>query len=296
MKVKHSYHFYAIITILSWSLAFALTKITMGHFSGSGLAFWRHWFAFLAMACLIGIYKIPLPKKEDWLWFVLAGICGFSLYTVIFNIGTSMVTAATSSLVIATSPIMTALVASIFLKEKLKVHQWLAIGVEFVGIAVLTMWNGVMSVNVGIFWLLLAAFLFCLYNLCQRRIVKKYPPLHAAVFGIMTGAVLLLPFGGTAVREISTADFNVIVAVAVLALVCSVLAYIFWAKALEAAEKTTYVTNYMFVTPLLATVFGFVTIGEVPDFATVLGGVIIIGGLLLFNKDGLAEVMGKSKL
>jgi drug/metabolite transporter (DMT)-like permease len=64
----------------------------------------------------------------------------------------------------------------------------------------------------------------------------------------------------------------------------SCLAYIWWAKGLSLAEKTSDVTNFMFVTPFIAAVIGFLMIGETPTKATFIGGAIIIMGLLLFQR------------
>ncbi|MGI5825706.1 MAG: DMT family transporter [Bacillota bacterium] len=293
MKLKDSFHFYALLTIIFWASAFVMTKIAMEHLSSGVLAFARYFFAFAAMLIFVLLYKIPLPKKEDLLWFFLSGLLGFSFYTIIFNKGTAMVTSATSSLIIATVPVITALLAAMVYKEKLKAYQWVAIFIEFAGIAVLTLWKGVLSINFGVFWLLLAAFSFSWYNLCQRRLLKKYPALQCTAYSMFAALLLLLPYGPQSVSQLSAVDFKVIAAVLVLALFCSALAYICWAKALGMAEKTTYVTNYMFITPLLAAVWGFVLIGEVPDFGTVAGGLIIFCGILIFNKDGIGDILHK---
>ena len=55
--------------------------------------------------------------------------------------------------------------------------------------------------------------------------------------------------------------------VLILGIFSSSIAYIAWAKAISIAEKTTYVSNYMFVTPFLTTILGFIIIGEIPDKA-----------------------------
>jgi len=46
------------------------------------------------------------------------------------------------------------------------------------------------------------------------------------------------------------------------------------------------VSNYMFVTPLLASLFGFLVAGEVPDPSTIIGGTMILLGVLTFNFAG----------
>ena len=52
----------------------------------------------------------------------------------------------------------------------------------------------------------------------------------------------------------------------------------------------------MFVTPFLTTVLGFVMMGEVPDPSTMLGGIIILLGLFLFNKENLLEPLKNRNL
>ncbi len=63
--------------------------------------------------------KIKPPAAKDMPWFVISGATGFLLHMVFFNIGTGYVTAATSSVVIAMVPVITALVAYFIYKESL---------------------------------------------------------------------------------------------------------------------------------------------------------------------------------
>ena len=55
-----------------------------------------------------------------------------------------------------------------------------------------------------------------------------------------------------------------------------------WAKAFSLAEKTSQVSNYMFLTPFLAALLDF----RIPDKATCIGGGIILFGVLIFNFGG----------
>ena len=52
------------------------------------------------------------------------------------------------------------------------------------------------------------------------------------------------------------------------------------------AKQTSQVSNYMFVTPFLASLFGFLLAGEVPDRATLVGGSLILAGMAMFNFGG----------
>jgi drug/metabolite transporter (DMT)-like permease len=71
--------------------------------------------------------------------------------------------------------------------------------------------------------------------------------------------------------------------VAILGIGCGAIAYVAWSRAVSKAKQTSQVSNYMFISPLLTSVLGFLIAGEVPDLGTLLGGGIILMGVLLFN-------------
>ena len=52
------------------------------------------------------------------------------------------------------------------------------------------------------------------------------------------------------------------------------------------AERTSEVTNFMFVTPLLSTIMGFIILSEIPNAGTFIGGAIIIISIVVFNLKG----------
>jgi drug/metabolite transporter (DMT)-like permease len=66
----------------------------------------------------------------------------------------------------------------------------------------------------------------------------------------------------------------------------SAIAYFLWGTALSLAEKTNEVTNFMFITPLLSSLLGFMLLKEVPSMGTFIGGTIIILSIVLFNLKG----------
>lgn len=286
MKFRDSFHPYAIVTIVFWSLAYVLTRLTLQYFSAFSLGFLRYLVASAALAVMAVATKMQLPRKKDLPWFLAAGGVGFFFYMIAFNQGQATVTAATGSVVIATVPVITALFARFVYAEKLAAHQWCAIAVEFAGVAVLTLMNGAFSVNTGLLWLFLAALALSLYNLLQRKLTKTYTALQASTYSILLGTCLLAVFAPSAIREASRAPAVQYLYVAVLGVGSSAVAYVSWAKAFSKAKKTSQVSNYMFVTPFLTSVLGFLLTGEVPDRATLIGGSIILLGVFLFNFGG----------
>lgn len=287
--MKKNYHFYAITTIIFWALAFVFTRLALQYFDVYTLSFLRYLAASITLLIIICFIKINKPKKKDLPTFILSGALGFFIYIILFNKGTALVSAATSSIVIAMVPVFTALLATFFYKEKLKIYQWFAIGIEFIGILVLTLMNGSFSINEGVLWLLIAALSLAAYNVIQRKLTKTYSALESSTYSIFFATIMLCIFLPNSISKAIHAPLIQILYVLILGIFSSSIAYIAWAKAISIAEKTTYVSNYMFVTPFLTTILGFIMIDEIPDKATILGGIIILTGLFLFNKESFLE-------
>lgn len=122
--------------------------------------------------------------------------------------------------------------------------------------------------------------------------MKKYTPLQSIAYSIFIGTILLMIFAPKAALQVSTAPFLQIVTVIILGAFPSVIGYILWSKALSAAKTTSIVTNYMFLTPFLSTLLGYIIMRETPDLGMVAGGAVILAGLFLFTA---AERKGKLK-
>ena len=286
MKLKNSFHPYAMVTILFWSLAYVFTRLTLKSFSPFSLGFLRYFIASCTLFFVAVFLKLKPPHTKDLPWFLAAGCMGFFLYMIAFNQGQAVVTAATGSIVIATVPVITALLARFVYHEQLNGMQWVAMLLEFFGVAVLTLMNHTVSLNRGVLWLLLAALALSVYNLLQRKLTQTYTALQTSTYSIFFGTLLLSVFAPTGMDKLSQAPSIHILYLVILGVCSSAIAYVSWAKAFSKAPKTSQVSNYMFVTPFLTSILGFLLGGEIPDLATFLGGCIIMLGVLMFHLGG----------
>lgn len=286
MKLKVSFHTYAIITIVFWSLAFVLTRLALHYFSAFSLGFLRYFIASCTLLIMAMITRMQMPQKADVKWFLLAGALGFFLYMIAFNKGCETVTAATSSIIIATAPVITALLARFIYQEKLSVFQWTAIAIEFLGVIILTLMNHAFTLNHGLIWLFLAAIALSAYNLLQRKLAKTYSGLQTSAYSIFAGTVMLAIFLPDSIKEVQSAPPIQLIYLAILGIFSSAIAYAAWAQAFKKAEQASSVSNYMFITPFLTSLFGFVFANERPDMPTIVGGAVILTGMLIFNFGG----------
>jgi drug/metabolite transporter (DMT)-like permease len=280
---KGNFHPYAVMAIVGWALAYVYTRVALQHFSAYSLGFLRYFLASCVLAALVALFKVRPPAKKDLGLFLTSGILGFSLYVIVFNIGSATVTSATASVIVSTAPVITALLARVFYGERLSALQWFAIAVEFIGVAVLALGNGIFMLNAGVLWLALAALALGSYNLTQRTLTRSYTAFQASAFSIFAGTLVLAVFAPSSIGELPGAPPDQLYAVAILGVFSSGAAYVAWSKALETADDTSSVSNYMFLTPFAAALLGFIIAGEVPDSSTLLGGTIILAGVLAFN-------------
>ena len=283
MKVRDNYHIYALITIIFWSLGYVLTRLALQYFSAYSLGFLRYATASLVLIFLAAAAKMRLPAVKDLKWFLASGTAGFFLYMIAFNSGSVTVTAATSSVIVATAPVMTTLLARIIYKEKILRVQWVAIAIELLGVIVLTIMESGLTFNSGLLWLFGAALLLSIYNLLQRKLTQDYSAMQITSVSIFIGTIMLSIFSPISVRELPGAPAAQIASVICLGVFCSAVAYFSWSKAFEKAHRSSAVSNYMFLTPFLASILGIALAQEPISSSTIVGGMIIIAGLLLYN-------------
>jgi len=288
---------FAFATVFIWASAFPVTKIATAYFAPGGLAFLRCSLA--AVILLVCGYlpssetgrRIRRPKSAGHLGlFFASGCVGFTFYTTFFSMGMLTLTSATSSLLIATTPVLTAIGASLLYNERIKAVGWAAIFGAFCGVAILLLTDstkGGLSGGSGLWWTMGAAVVFCIYNLLNRKFIAMgYTAVEAVTWSMVCGALLLLPFAADGIGQVLAAPPSAILAVVYLGAMPSAAAYLLWSKAMSVARKTSDVTNFQFVTPLLSTAMGFAMLAEVPGIYTVIGGLIIIGSLVVFGLKG----------
>ena len=101
---------------------------------------------------------------------------------------------------------------------------------------------------------------------------KGYTALEIVTYSMIFGALLLGFWSVQGFQQLAASDMSHILALVYLGAFPSAAAYFLWGKAMSFANRTSEVTNFMFVTPLLSTILGFLILREVPNMGTFLGG------------------------
>ena len=274
----------AFIAIFFWATAFVFTKVVLKEVDVTTLGVLRYFFASIIVIFILIKQKISLPKLKDIPAFVFAGFSGYAGYIVFFNMATLLSSPSTLSVINALAPAITAIIAYFMFNEKIKVIGWISMGISFCGILILTLWNGTLTVNKGVIYMLIGCVLLSLYNISQRYLTKKYSSFDVSMYSMLIGGILLVVYSPSSVRNIFSISFNSLILIIYMSVFPSIISYFFWTKAFEIAKHTTEVTSFMFVTPVLATLMGIIILGDIPKLSTLIGGVVIILGMIIFNK------------
>ena len=275
----------AFSTILFWAAAYPLTKVAAQDVDCYTITALR---AFIAAAVMLIIGLVTHIRKifkfSHVSLFAIEGAFAFSLYVIVFNIGLQTLTTTTSSLIIATVPIFTAIGAWKIFGEKLKPVGWISMGTAFAGVCILLLWDGDLSIGIGALWTFIAVLMFSAYNLINRKLENLgYNSMEIVTYALIFGAIELLPFAPRAVGQIMTADTSSLMAIIFMGIGTSALAYYTWSKALTYADKLNEVTNYLFLSPFITAVLGWLMLAEIPGAGIYIGGAIIMLSLIVFS-------------
>lgn len=229
------------------------------------------------------LMKYPMKVTQGW-WgkMTMVGVFNSALPFTLLAYSLLVFTAGVGSVLNATVPMFTALIAFFWLKERLTRARVLGLVVGFIGVFVLVGDKlAVTGSDTG--WALAAALLATLSygfsaNYTKRNVVGV-DSLVTTVMSLTMGALVLLPL-----TIIYWPDHNPSLlswlSVVILGVVCTGLAYIIYFRLIVeiGAARTVTVT---FLVPLFGIVWGIIFLGEELTWQFVIGALVIITGTAL---------------
>lgn len=200
---KNSNLIYILMTIAAffWAGAFIAGKFGVGELSAVSLTFFRFFFA----SIILFVVMVKREKKnwrlkgKDWIPVLITGLVGMVGYHIFFFTALRYTQASNASILAATNPIMTAVLAAIFLQETLEFKRLGALLLALAGV-VLTISNWDLSVlynlsfNKGDLIMLLAVFCWAVYSVFVKKVMHRYSPLILTTYSFIVCTVVLFPF------------------------------------------------------------------------------------------------------
>jgi drug/metabolite transporter (DMT)-like permease len=265
-----------IITIILWASAFVGIKAALDGYTPIQLSVWRFIIASLTLLLISFFKKIDRIILKDLPRFFFIGFTGITIYNLALNYGELNVTVSAASFIINTVPMLTLLLSIIFLKEKISSKAYLGTIISLFGV-------GLICFAEGGALILLAAFSQSVFFLLQKPLLKKYSPLSLICYSVWIGTFCLLPFLLLENTEnLKTASIYNHLSVLYLGVFPGSIGYLTWTYVLSKMNVQS-ATVFLYIIPIITIIIGAIWIKEIPTTSTIIGGIITICGVLIFN-------------
>ena len=244
----------------------------------------------LNLLVALRILKINLRGKNLW-GPILLGILQPVLYFIFENYGLKYTTTSFTGMISAISPIFTAALGAILLRERPTGRQWCGIVISIVGVIMVSVGGtGGQNTLAGCICLLLAYFLGSFYSLYVRKLSKNFTPFELTYVMFTVGFVFFavlafIQYRGETVGMLNEALSHVefITAILYLGGVASCGAYMLANYSLSrlTVARSTIFGNLGTVVSVLA---GVVIMGDEFTLISAISFVLIMGGIWIVNR------------
>lgn len=267
-----------------WGANFVLAAPILADLPPLWAAAMRFVLGALLMFLIAGVRReklFGLLKRHAGVYLLLGavGIGGFNLF---FFYALRSTSANSAALIMATNPLLTALLAVALLGERLTNRHLVALPLALVGVAVVISqgnMNKLESLNFarGDLLMLAANLCWALYNVLVRRFMPQGSAIANTSWVMAAGAILLLAVALGSDTHVSVLDTKAAIAMAVMVIGGTVLAYVFWGVGIArlGAARTAIFVNLVPVFAMLVGTF----LGTLPSAAQVVGGLIVLCGV-----------------
>lgn len=223
--------------------------------------------------------------RRDLVPIVLLGALGFGAYQILWTIAIDDTTAGTSSLIIATSPIFTMLLARSIGSDSLTPAKLAGAAISFTGVALVVIGGTGLSIGdrlVGELMTLIAAFLWGLYTAFGAPFLRRQTPLKTTAWAMTGGTLALAPLGIAQLADARLQDLTLGIAGAVVysGVISASLGNVIFLRGIRLLGPTR-VANHQFLVPAFAIVLGALLLDEPIEFEQILGGIAIAAGILV---------------
>ncbi len=234
----------------------------------------RSIFAIAAIAIYIKYKKesLFLNNKHDYLIAMLLGVFLATHWVTYFH-AMQISSIAVGIIALYTYPVITVFLEPFFHGERPHIKDIISAIVVLFGIYLLvpeiSFGN---QTTQGVLWGILSALLFALRNIIHGRYFRSYPARHALFYQTLAVIILLTPFSAQIIPQVSQSQWLQLI---ILGIFFTALPHTLFANSLlHLKAKTAGLIGCMQV--VYGTLFAALFLTEIPDWKTVIGGLIVI--------------------
>lgn len=235
-----------------------------------------------------------LPERRAVAGIIGMGLTGIGLNNVMQFTGLGISTVTNCTLIAAASPAITALMAAVFVRERLAALAWGGIALSFAG-ALLVVTRGsltalvTLDLNAGDILFLAAQVAWTTYSLIALRLMRYMSAMKLTGWAGLAGAVIVTLYG-TATGELAVAplDAELGLAFAYTVIFGGVMAMLFWNIGVHNAGASV-TSIFQNITPVVGMLGGILCFGEVVGAQELTGAAAIFAGVYLTTHSGLKK-------
>lgn len=233
--------------------------------------------AALVLGLYGGLTKQLAPLRSRWRSYLLLGLLNNAIPFLLIAIAVVNLNASIAAVLNATTPLFTAIVAAIWLKEPLAKRKIIGLLLGIIGVAILVGWSPVprsVPALLGGIAALVAALSYGLAAVYARRQFVHHRATETAIGQLIGSSVLLLPVAFTSIPKTIPAA-EVVLAVIALAIGCTAFAYLLYFQLITNAGATQAAT-VTFLIPVFSLFFGKMMLNEPINAGLIIGLITIL--------------------
>ncbi len=279
MKVLLAWYFVAV-----WGSGYVATKLGLQYAPPFTFLTLRFCFGLLCLSPIILFWKPRWPRTPAELAHL--AVAGLLMHAV--QLGGSHyaqylgMSAGVTALIISSQPLLTAVIASRFLDEKLQPGQWLGVVIGLAGVALVVWhkidirevtWGSLLGALIGLIGVTAA-------TLYQRTFSPRADLKAAAVVQFAASVAVLAPLAAAVEGFRVIFSIQLLLSIAFLVIFASILAVsvLYW---LMRHGEATRVTSMMYLPPVFAVVLELALFGELPSALTFAGIAVTCTGVAM---------------
>ncbi len=289
-------HVQLFIVAIIWGLGWPAGRVVATDI----LPFTAAWIRYvIATVCFLIFLRFTgqwmLPNKFEWKRIFLIGFFSTCVYQAFFMIGMQYTAAGDASLMITFNPLFTAILAILFLDEKMNLNLAVGLLMGLLGVGILFYYSPNVDIDftdrvIGDLFIAGAALSWACNTILMKKAMTKSAdplkmplnPLELTVWSSAAGLIILTPIMGieVATQGIVIPSVNGWIGIIFLAIFSTVISYVWFADGIMkiGASKSAL---YIYLVPPFGILGGFFLLGEKLGFSLIFAFVLITGGVMI---------------